>query len=142
MAESKFNFKEKILKLLENQHFMHFVGMKITEIAEGKVSGELTLKQHHQQQTGLVHGGVILSLADLVAGFAAYTVVAENEHVVTVELKNSFLYPGLGQKLIAKAHVLKKGSSLIFCESEIWDIRKGEEVLIAKATTTMAIIKK
>ena len=125
---------------MERQHFMKLVGFDLTVIAEGRTEGWLMLGQEHQQQTGLVHGGVTATLADIVAGFAAYTVVAEDQHVVTGEIKISYFAPGRGGKLYAKGWVVKQGRKVNFCEAEVWSVNGEKKTLIAKASTTMVTI--
>lgn len=133
-------YKERIEKFLERQYFMHLIGFELNVIEPGKTEGRLKLGQQHQQQKGLVHGGVIATVADIVAGFAAYTVVPAEHHVVTAEIKVSYLYPGKGEELYAKGWVLKQGRSLNFCEAEVYTIEDGIHRMIAKATTTMAVV--
>ncbi|MBC8082254.1 MAG: PaaI family thioesterase [Hymenobacter sp.] len=130
------SLETRIRRRLAGQHFMHLIGADLTRIESGRVEAELTLRQQHKQQMGFVHGGLTATLADLVAGFAAVTLVPEGTGVVTVELKTSYLHPGVGQKLRAVGWVLKAGRRLHFCEAEVW----CDELLIAKATATMAII--
>lgn len=134
------NFKTRIERFLERQHFMKLVGFELNVIEAGTTEGWLELRQEHQQQTGLVHGGVTATLADIVAGFAAYTLVPEDQHVVTGEIKISYFAKGKGQKLHAIGRVLKQGRRLNFCEAEVWCIDGEKRTLIAKATTTMATI--
>lgn len=134
------NFKTRIERFLERQYFMKLVGFELNVIEPGTTEGWLDLKQEHQQQTGLVHGGVTATLADIVAGFAAYTLVPEDQHVVTGEIKISYFAKGKGQKLHAIGRVLKQGRRLNFCEAEVWCIDGDKRTLIAKATTTMATI--
>ena len=135
------DFKNTILAKLEHQSFMKLIGFQVTNIAEGRIEGELTLKPEHKQHKGFVHGGLTATLADIVAGFAAVSLVPAGHHVVTVELKVSYLNPGVGDKIMARGWVLKQGRQLNFCEAEIY-CKKGEEapVLIAKASATMAIL--
>ncbi len=134
------NFKSRVEKFLERQHFMKLVGFNLNVIAEGRTEGFLDLSQEHQQQTGLVHGGVTATLADIVAGFSAYTVVPEDQHVVTGEIKISYFAPGRGDRLHAIGWVVKQGKKMNFCEAEVWDVRGEERTLIAKATTTMVTL--
>jgi uncharacterized protein (TIGR00369 family) len=135
------DFKNTINEKLERQFFMQLLGFKITEISEGIIAGELELKDVHKQHKGFVHGGVIATVADIVAGFAAVSLVPKDHHVVTVELKTSYLNPGLGEKLFAKGWVLKQGRKLNFCEAEVYSISgENEPVLIAKASATMATL--
>ena len=134
------DFKARIESHLKGQHFMNLIGFHINLIEEGRVEGWLELQQVHKQQKGLVHGGLSATLADIVAGFAAYTVVPADHHVVTAEIKVSYLNPGIGEKVFAKGWVLKQGRKMNFCEAEIWCESAGKLTLIAKATTTMATI--
>lgn len=135
------DFKNTILEKLERQTFMKYIGFEITNIAEGKIEGELNLQEHHKQHKGFVHGGLTATLADIVAGFAAVSLVPKTHHVVTVELKIAYLNPGTGSKLKAKGWVLKQGRKLNFCEAEVFSIKENHEpILIAKASATMATI--
>lgn len=119
---------------------MKLVGFELQVIEAGRTEGWLELRRDHQQQTGLVHGGVTATIADIVAGFAAYTTVPEDHHVVTGEIKISYFSPGRGDKLQAIGYVVKQGRKLNFCEAEVWCYNGEEKTLIAKATTTMATI--
>lgn len=134
------HFRERIKKYLERQHFMKHIHFSLDVIDEGVTEGWLNIEEIHKQQKGLVHGGVIATLADVTAGFAAYTLVPEDYHVVTGEIKVSYLNPGIGDRLYAKGWVLKQGRKMNFCEAEVWCFNQEEKTLIAKATTTMVTI--
>jgi len=134
------DFKARVEKFLERQHFMKLVGFDLNVIEAGRTEGWLDLELQHQQQTGLVHGGVTATLADIVAGFSAYTLVPEDQHVVTGEIKISYFAPGRGDRLHAIGYVVKQGRKVNFCEAEVWCHNGDEKTLIAKATTTMVTI--
>lgn len=135
------DFEIDIRTKLERQEFMKLMGFQVTKIEAGRIEGELNLEQKHKQHKGFAHGGVIATLADIVAGFAAVSLVPKDFHVVTAELKVSYFHPGVGDKLLAKGYVIKQGRKLNFCESEVFVVKgDAEPLLIAKATTTMATI--
>jgi len=127
----------RIRRKLERQHFMHLIGADLTVITSGCVEAELALQQQHQQQRGFAHGGLVATLADLVAGFSAVTLIPDNYGLVTADLRVSYLHPGVGQRLRAIGWVLKAGRRLHFCEAEVW----CDELLIAKASATMAVVE-
>lgn len=134
-------FREIILGHLERQQFMKHIGCILTVIEPGYVEAVIDLEKHHQQQIGLVHGGVTATIADVAAGFAGFTLVAENDHTVTAEIKVSYFNKGLGTRLRAVGRVVKPGRNMHFCEADVFCIQDdGTEILIAKATTTMAVI--
>ncbi|MBC6989317.1 PaaI family thioesterase [Hymenobacter sp. BT491] len=128
---------DRIRRKLVRQRFMHHIGANLTTIEPGRVEAELLLEEKHQQHRGFAHGGLVATMADLVAGFAAVTLVPDTVGVVTVELKTSYLHPGVGKKLRAVGWVLKAGRRLHFCESEVW----CDDKLIAKASATMAVVE-
>jgi len=133
-------FKELIEDKLSRQYFMKHIGFELTRIEEGVIEGSMPIQQIHKQQNEKLHGGLINTLCDIVAGFAAFSLVAAEKHVVTAEIKVSFLNGGIGETVHAKGWVIKPGRNFHFCESEVWTINKGEKILVAKATTTMAVI--
>lgn len=134
------NFKERIQHKMLANNFMQYIGFKATQIEAGKISGELILEEHHLQQSKFLHGGVTATLADLVAGFASFTLVNSNQTVVTSDLKISYLNPGIGQKVLAKGWVIKAGNTLHFAEAEIICINEGSETLVAKGYLTFAVV--
>ena len=134
------DFKQRILKHLKKQEFMHHIQFNLELIEAGKVEGRMVIKDIHKQQAGLVHGGVIATVADIVAGFAAYSLVGVEEKVVSGELKISYLRPAVGEHILAKGWVLKQGRKINFCEAEVYTIKGEKETLVAKASTSMIII--
>ena len=137
IQSSASELEARIRRKLVRQHFMHLIGANLTVITAGRVEAELPLAEKHLQQRGFAHGGLIATLADLVAGFAAVTLVPDDVGVVTSDLKVSYLHPGVGQQLKAIGWVLKAGRRLHFCEAEVW----CDGLLIAKASATMAVIE-
>ena len=131
------DLETRIRRKLQRQHFMHLIGADLTLIAPGRIEAELNLELRHQQQRGFAHGGLVATMADLAAGFAAVTLVPDNWGVVTADLRVSYLHPSVGKKLKAIGWVLKAGRRLHFCEAEVW----CDDVLIAKASATMAVVE-
>ncbi|RIJ41793.1 PaaI family thioesterase [Pontibacter oryzae] len=135
------DYEADIREKLKRQEFMQLMGFNVTKIEVGRIEGELVLEQKHLQHKGFAHGGVIATLADIVAGFAAVSLVPKDHHVVTAEIKVSYFHPGLGDKLLAKGYVLKQGRKINFCEAEVYAVKgEGKPLLIAKASTSMATI--
>ena len=133
-------FRERVLKKAEGNVFMHHIDFHLTKVDPGEVEGELTLKNIHKQQFGRLHGGVVTSVADIVAGFAVYTLAGSDQDVVTAEIKVTYLRPGFGEKVVARGTVIKPGKLISFAEAEIFTLSDGKLTLIAKASTTMAMI--
>jgi uncharacterized protein (TIGR00369 family) len=133
-------FKDRITKQLEHQKFMHLINFDLTKIEAGYTEGELNVTSIHHQHDGFLHGGVVATIADIVAGFAACTLVDVNQNVVTGEIKVSYFAKGKGTKLKAIGRVIKAGRRMSFCEAEIYSITEDDEKMIAKASTSMITI--
>lgn len=135
------DFETMVREKISGNYFSGFIGINIHTITAGEVEAEIDLEKHHQQQMGFVHGGVTATFADVVSGFAAYTLVKRGQGVVTADLRVSYLNPGIGTKLYAKGWVIKAGSRMHFCEAEIWTIdEQGNRREVAKSSSTMVVV--
>ena len=114
--------------------------IELVSLEAGKITCRLGLQKHHQQNKGYAHGGVVATIADIAAGFAAATLIRKDQHIVTAELKVSFLRPVTAPQILATGTVLKSGKHLHFCEAEIYAVEGEKMVLAAKASATMAVI--
>ncbi|MCK9480979.1 MAG: PaaI family thioesterase [Bacteroidia bacterium] len=135
------DYKKLILEKLKGQHFMKHIGMAITDIEPGYVTAEVELKQIHNQQDGITHGGVTATIADIAMGFAAFSLVEKGKGMVTSKLEVSYLNPSIDGKLIAKGKVIKAGNRLYYCEADIINERlNNTSTLVAKSTGIMCTI--
>lgn len=130
-------YHSRVLKYAKRNRFMNYIGFDLDVIEPGRAEGWLSVRDYHKQQKGLLHGGVISTLADIVVGFAAYTLVPEDCNIVTGEIKVSCLRAGTSDRVHAIGRVLKTGRKLNFCEAEVWDVNGENRKLIAKASATM-----
>jgi uncharacterized protein (TIGR00369 family) len=119
--------------------FMVDLGVEPVAVAEGRITTALTLARRHLQHTGVVHAGVMASMADHSMGAAAQTLAPAGHWILTAELKTSQLRPGQGQRLICHATVLKAGRTLSFTEAEMFAVTGDQHVLVMKASATMAV---
>lgn len=135
------DYRENIKEKLSRQFFMKLMGFELTDIEPGYVRGELILEEKHMQQNYFVHGGVMATAADIVMGFAAYTLLPKAKGVVTAGLNVTYMTPGVGTKLIAEGYVVKPGKSLYFCEAELYVERNDSVILLTnRAFSTMHVI--
>lgn len=119
--------------------FMVDLGIVPIAVGDGTVTTELPLAKKHQQHMGMVHAGVMATMADHSMGAAAQTLVPAGHWVLTAELKTSLLRAGRGERLVCEAQVLKPGRSITFTEAMVWAESNGERTLVMKASATMAI---
>lgn len=130
------------LKQDYEQGFIHYCGFKADKIEHGKFKSLVEIQEHHRQQDGFIHAGVMATMADHTAGYSAFTVVDESFQILTIEFKINFLKPAFGTGLECLSNVIRKGRQILVAESEVYDIRQEKRVLAAKATVTlMAVLK-
>lgn len=132
---------ERVQQGFEQQGFMHTLGAELAHVAEGECSIRLAYREGLTQQHGLFHGGVTATLADNAAGFAAYTTMSGEQQPLTVEFKVSFIAPGLGNALEARAKVLRAGYRVKHVQVEVFALDADGEQLIAAALATVAASK-
>lgn len=119
--------------------FMVELGVVPTAIGAGTVATELRVEKRHTQHTGVVHAGVMATMADHSMGAAAQSLAPAGHWVLTAELKTSLLRPALGERLVCEAQVLKPGRAITFTEAQVWAVSGQQRTLVMKASATMAI---
>jgi uncharacterized protein (TIGR00369 family) len=123
------------------QHFMTLIGAVISRVVPGEVDIELPNQLCLTQQHGFFHAGATSSIADSAAGYAALSLFAPGNGVLTTEFKINLLAPAKGDKLIAWGRVIKTGRTLTICKSDVVAIDDGSETSVATALLTMMQIK-
>lgn len=134
-------YKEYTEYKISLNEFMRSLGFVINEIQPGYTAGFLDFAKIHEQQNGWLHGGITAAILDMVEGFAAYSLVNDGQQVFTVDARVSYYNPGIAQKFYARGWVDKPGKRFHFCEGELYYINEaGEEITVAKGSSTMAVI--
>jgi uncharacterized protein (TIGR00369 family) len=112
-------------------------GYELDAIGEGKATMSLRVMDRHKQIHGVVHGGILASLADTAGAMAAYPLLPKGTRLATVEMTINYLEPVDRGPIIAEARVLRLGRTLAVAECEIKD---AEGKLAAKSLLTFAIM--
>ena len=128
---------ERVTRSFESQSMMKTLGARIHMVEKGKVTLEAPLLPSTLQQQGYVHAGLTFSIGDSAAGFAALTLLPEDQEVMTVEIKINLLAPADGELLRAEGRVVKRGKRLVVVTSEIHALKDGKKKLIAIMQGTM-----
>jgi uncharacterized protein (TIGR00369 family) len=121
--------------------FVADVGIEPTRVSDGEVDASVDLAPRHLQHTGVVHAGVLTTLADHTSGAAAYTLAPAGAAVVTADMHVALLRAAIGERLECTARVVKPGRQMMFTEAEVYCIRAGARQLVAKFSATMAVVE-
>ena len=122
--------------------FIEYCQFKAEVIEKGYFQSTVAIDEHHRQQDGFIHAGVMATMADHTAGYSAFSIVPDDFQILTIEFKINFLRPAFGDSLVCRSRVIREGSQIIISESEVFDIRDGVETLAAKAMVTLMAVNK
>ena len=131
--------KNQVRHIFDGANFVRDLGMQLTRIEDEYCETILVPAERHRQQHGLIHAGVMATMADHTSGCAARGAVGLDRDVVTVEFKINFLRPAIAERLRCRGHVLRAGKMLVFCEAEVFALKDGEEKVVSKAMVTLAV---
>jgi uncharacterized protein (TIGR00369 family) len=99
----------------------------------------LRLAKPHTNARGLIHGGLIASLADNAMGYSCALRMDNALSLVTISLAVDFTGSAqLGQWLAVEPEVIRTGSTICFAQSFI----KADDAVIARANGTFRVVPK
>lgn len=129
--------RDAILAAMETFPLHAQFGFELVEHGDGSCRARCTIDQAHLNFGGVVHGGVMYLLLDVVAYCAAVTLMPDGMNATTHDLHVSVLRPTPdGALLDLRAEVRKRGRTLYFIDSEAW---VGDR-LMASARVTKSLV--
>jgi len=111
-------------------------GFRLASVERGIAVMTMQVRSRHKQVHGVVHGGILASLADTAGALAAYPLLPRKTRLATVEMKINYLEPVDRGTIVAEATLLRLGRTLAVVECEVQD---ADGTLAAKALITYAI---
>lgn len=117
--------------------FVEFCGFQASKIDKGFFESTLTIGENHKTQDNFIHAGLIATMSDHTAGYAAYTLVLEDIRILTIEFKINFLKPAYGHALKCKSEIISNGKQIIVAQSTVFDMRDTLEKMVSKSTITL-----
>ncbi len=116
--------------------YADLIGFRVIETGEGRSVLEARVRDVHRNPHGVVHGGVMFSMADTGMGAALYSVLQEGESCGTINCAISY-FKGVTEGVITcKTAVRNKGRKVATLESEIWN----DDRLVATAHGQFSIM--
>jgi len=120
--------------------FVAFCGLKADRLGAGFFESLVSIRKQHRQQDGFIHAGLLATMADHTAGYAAFTLVPADHQILTIEFKINFLRPASGTRLLCRSRVIRRGERILVAESEVYDLCRGRKALAAKAMVTLMAV--
>ena len=91
--------QSQVRHIFDSANFVRDLGIQLTRIEDEYCETILIPAERHRQQHGLIHAGVMATMADHTSGCAARGAVGMDQDVVTVEFKINFLRPAIADRL-------------------------------------------
>jgi len=113
--------------------------MRPVEVDEGRVVFECQPDQSAYNPIGVVHGGLVCTLADTVAACAVHTTLERGIGYTSIDLNVSYLRPVTSESGVLRAtgQVTKRGRRVAFATAEIVD---GANRPVATATGSCLVM--
>lgn len=132
---------ERIRQSFARQGAMETLGAELTRISQGVVEIELPFDMKLTQQHGILHAGVISAALDSACSYAAYTVIAPDASLLTIEFKVNLMSPGRGERFLFRGEITKPGSTIIVADGRGYAVGDGPAKLIASMTSTLMVVR-
>ena len=128
------------LRAFANVPVHRFLGFRMISSSEEEVIVEMDVSSDQTQETGVVHGGILSSLADATAANIFQPYLPEHLLTTSIEFKMNFLRPVLAERgtLVAHASVLRKGRKVGVAEVDVTQADK----MVAKGVFTFLFVDK
>ncbi|MDX6706005.1 MAG: 1,4-dihydroxy-2-naphthoyl-CoA hydrolase [Solirubrobacteraceae bacterium] len=121
----------------ETTGFDALYGLEVVELTDDLVRAEVPVRDELRQPFGLVHGGVLTSIAEALASLGtAVVVVPEGSAAMGLSNNTSFMRPVLGGTIHARAIRRHRGRT-----TWIWDVEISDDEgrLCALSRMTIAV---
>jgi uncharacterized protein (TIGR00369 family) len=113
------------------------MGMHLVGLQDGASEVELEVGPDHVNLMGVLHGGVVGSLADAATGIAMLSALDDGWSHLTTSIQLTFLASGrLGDRVVARGHVVKRGRRFGYAEAEV---ERADGTLLARATASFLL---
>ena len=135
------DFVGRVRASFARQRVMETIGAIMSRIESGAVEITLPYRLDLTQQHGFIHAGIVATILDSACGYAAFSRMPPDRAVLTVECKINLLRPAKGNRLIARARVVRAGKTLTVCAGDAFAETDGTEAVIATMLATVMAIE-
>ncbi len=118
--------------------FVDLVGLQFDSLEYGVSRCHLEIDDRHMNTNGIVHGGVLFTMADTGMGAAVTSTLEPGERCATIEVKISYLSTVHKGEVVCRSTVTHKTGNFAFIESDLIQ----DDAVIARATGTFVLSKR
>lgn len=117
--------------------FPTLLGIMVQEVRVDYCRMLMPFKPELRQPAGLVHGGAIATLLDVVAVPAVGASYGPSARYSTIDMHVQFMSAVRDHDIVAEGWVVRRGRSVVFCESEAVDVATG--TVVARSVLTYSV---
>jgi uncharacterized protein (TIGR00369 family) len=125
--------ERRVREAFEQIPFARLLGIELGELRRGAATLHLEAREELKRNRGILHGGVVASLADTAAAFAVLTLSEAGQAATTVDLTVHYLRPLATGRATARARVLRAGKRILVISVDVFD---ESQALAATALTS------
>jgi uncharacterized protein (TIGR00369 family) len=134
------DYEATVRESFARQGLMGLLGAELVAVSPGGCTIAAPIRPATSQQHGYAHAGLAWSIGDSAAGYAALSLRAPGEEVLTVEMKINLLAPAEGTRLTAEGRVLRAGRRILVVASDIHAGAGPQRVHVATMLGTMTAV--
>lgn len=128
----------ELRELSENMPFNKLVGIRVVRQHPDGVTIACPMTERLRNSAGVMHGGVMATLADVAMGVGLASHFDGRRPVTTTDMKINYLRPIQDGKLVARSHLLRIGKRLCVGRVDMFDARRQ---LAAVAIVTYMLLE-
>jgi len=121
---------------VESSAFHEWAGFELESVEVGVVEVSLDIEPHHLNPAGILHGGMIATLADTAIGLAVRSALPPDRTHRTAQLNVHFLEKAEGGRVRALGRAVRVGRRMGYGEGDVVD---DEGRLLARASGTFIV---
>ncbi|HXY73106.1 MAG TPA: PaaI family thioesterase [Actinomycetota bacterium] len=128
---------ETLRRHVESSAFHAWAGFELVSVEVGIVEMALDLEPHHLNPGGILHGGMVATLADTAIGLAVRSALPPDRTHVTAQLNVHFLEKVGGGRVRALGRAVRVGGRMGYGEGDVVD---EDGRLVARASGTFIVL--
>jgi uncharacterized protein (TIGR00369 family) len=122
----------------ETMPFTATLGIEAISASAEEVRARVAWDPSRCTAGGILHGGVLMALADSVGAYCAFLNLPQGANTTTIESKTNFLRAVRGGSVEAVARPLHAGRTVIVVDTELFD---DDGRRAARVTQTQAVLQ-
>lgn len=100
--------------------FLEGLGVQLAVWREGYAEFRLPIRPQLLNRQRILQGGAIATLMDAAAGYAGLYSEGAPRHGFTLSLNVQYLDKGIGESVVSKGYLERRGKSVYFARAEAW----------------------